>query len=156
MADNYCHFSEVISFENEGDRDWVKEHLEFYRKFQVQNDGNDLDFEEQPGFKEFDALCEIYGLEWDCEALDFEYDLSADDVHIYSEGFGNVDHAIVFMQEFLRQRDPEGILHLTWAFTCSKPRPGEFGGGAAFITAEKMEIIDLYEWVDKKRKAHDK
>src|SRR6266511_2233333 len=35
---------------------------------------------------------------------------------------------------------------MAWADTCSKPRIGEFSGGAAFVTADKIEYIMADEW----------
>jgi len=154
MADNYVTFSEEITLKNTEELAWVKEHLGFFRKFHSYfEDKPDLEFEKHPEFSKFEKLCDKYDLEWDWDKLQFEYEISDESIWIYSEGFSDVEQAIRFMQEFLRANRPNDRLHITWAFTCSKPRIGEFGGGAAVITAEKIHSIDLYEWVLEKKNA---
>ena len=68
---------------------------------------------------------------------------------MYADESGNADHVALFMQEYLKRFNPEGAFSITYSATCSKPRLGEFGGGAAFVTAEKIEWIDSHDWVQK-------
>ena len=42
----------------------------------------------------------------------------------------------------------EGSLSFSWAVTCSKMRSGEFGGGAAFVTAKTIKFIDTASWAE--------
>jgi hypothetical protein len=34
-----------------------------------------------------------------------------------------------------------------WAYTCSRPRPGEFGGGAAVVAADAIEWCCTSDWL---------
>ncbi len=77
------------------------------------------------------------------ESAGFEYEFSGDDKdedwgrHLWfrSAEYGNVAQVAHLVQKFLKQFAPSDSWSLTWATTCSKPRAGEFGGAAVFITA---------------------
>jgi hypothetical protein len=43
---------------------------------------------------------------------------------------------------------------LSWAWTCSKARPGEFGGNCALIGDGWMEAMSRYSWEKEVRKRH--
>lgn len=62
----------------------------------------------------------------------------------YSEG--NLDAAVHLTQAFLRHfaLPTHGVI-IAWAATCSKPRIGEFTGGAVLVTAEDFWSADP-EW----------
>ena len=42
---------------------------------------------------------------------------------------------------------------MTYARTCSKPRVGEFGGGAVFVTADEVKWENAYDFVEEERHA---
>ena len=44
---------------------------------------------------------------------------------------------------------------LTYATTCSKPRVGEFGGGAVFVTAHEIKWQNAYDFVEQERTAFE-
>jgi len=44
---------------------------------------------------------------------------------------------------------------VTWADSCSKMRIDEFGGGAMFITAEKVEYFSTYDFIQQKLMQHN-
>ena len=53
------------------------------------------------------------------------------------------------LQEILRGLPEEEYPHITYEYaeTCSKMRPGEFGGGAIFITREEIVWTNSSEWL---------
>lgn len=59
----------------------------------------------------------------------------------------DLGHAIVF-QEIIA-RHPERVPYVTieMAFTCSRMRPDEFGGGAELITASNVSWINTSRWL---------
>ena len=59
------------------------------------------------------------------------------------------------MQKFLAKWRPDDYLTINWACTCSKPRVGEFGGGATFVTATEIEYINSGTWLYEKMLAFD-
>lgn len=68
-------------------------------------------------------------------------------VTVYSEGAGDIDVAVSIFQALLDGLQLEGPLIFEWAATCSKPRPGEFGGGAVIIRRGKETVaMDTSSW----------
>ena len=65
----------------------------------------------------------------------------------------DVDSAASVIQRFLKEARPEGSCGFCWAETCSKPRLDNFGGGACFITAEKIEWNSAAGWAEQKETA---
>lgn len=159
MANNYLQFSESIDNLDAGDVEWMREHLGFFAKYQLQCEEEDLDTEGHPEFAEFKQRCEMYGLDWDAEDLDFQWEIEEQtgglySLWVYAEESGNVDQVATFVQQFFKERRHGGdeCFHLSFSMSCSKPRIGEFGGGAAFVTAKKIDWMNTYDWIDKKRK----
>lgn len=152
MADNYTHFSEVIKCSCKLYQRWAKDHLEFGESFWVDAFAKGLKDspEDHPKWTEFLAWCEIYDLHEDQDSVEFEWKIEDNGIWIYSDGHANVEQAARFMQEYLRKCTPNGSLTLECAFTCSKNRPGEFGGSAAFITPERIEWFSTMDWLAEK------
>jgi hypothetical protein len=53
------------------------------------------------------------------------------------------DHAESLVRALVEELDLEGIFVVSWSYTCSKPRPDQFGGGA-FALAKGKDT----QWVD--------
>ena len=68
--------------------------------------------------------------------------------YFMSEDSGNVELVIDVVQQFLSHFRPTAAIGFAWANTCSKPRPGEFGGGACVITATETKFINTSLWLD--------
>lgn len=66
---------------------------------------------------------------------------------LFAEESGDPHAVARFVQAFLRRFRPNGSFSLTYAAYCEKPRLGEFGGGAIYVTAESIESFDTHEWV---------
>lgn len=146
MANNYLQFSEAITLKSEEEKAWVENHLEIFARV------GELDqIGEHPEQKEYDRLLDLYSLESDDFDLNFQCEIDSElELWMYADESGNADHVALFMQEYLKRFNPEGAFSITYSATCSKPRLGEFGGGAAFVTAEKIEWIDSHDWVIEK------
>ena len=72
------------------------------------------------------------------------------DLQMYSEENCDIDGVIEFVQQFLKKFGPDHHFTMTWASTCSKMAVGGFGGGAAYITADKVEYVNAHEWAAQK------
>jgi hypothetical protein len=61
------------------------------------------------------------------------------------------------MQAKLRQLDPAAYPHITiqGAATCSKMRPGEFGGFAHLITRDDVRSMSTWQWLDEQASRDD-
>jgi hypothetical protein len=73
------------------------------------------------------------------------------DFWIHASESGNLDQVASFISAFLRRFRPTHSWGLTWAETCSKPRIGEFGGGAVFVTATSIALFTAHDWLARQR-----
>jgi hypothetical protein len=78
---------------------------------------------------------------------DFDWQLSTEEreLWIYSEESGNLNNVATLAQAFLKRFRPSGYWSFEYAYTCSKPRVGEFGGGGAFITAKEIKWLEPWQ-----------
>lgn len=66
--------------------------------------------------------------------------------YLFSDGDnGDLERVVTFVQMFLKAHRPDGAIGIEWADWCSKPRPGEFGGGAILVTATTDEWMSTSE-----------
>lgn len=65
---------------------------------------------------------------------------SGSELYLCAEESGDVELASGVLHEMLKAADSDQILIFSWATTCSKMRPGDFGGGVAVISKEGTEI----------------
>lgn len=99
----------------------------------------------------------LKGLETNAEADgDFYWGITAvfkpisktkSNLYLHDEdGCPNLDALADLLQLFLLEFHPDHALSFSWADTCSKPRPDEFGGGAAVISASEVRFLHTSEW----------
>jgi hypothetical protein len=69
---------------------------------------------------------------------------------VFAEESGDPDSAVKFIQRFMRAHRPQAFMSLEWAETCSKPRPGEFGGGACVFSASEHWYMSTRTWCQDK------
>jgi len=68
------------------------------------------------------------------------------ELHLFAEECGDTDQVITLLEVYLSQCDPKRIISLSWAYSCSKMRSGDFGGGAAVVTATGTTYVDTISW----------
>lgn len=79
---------------------------------------------------------------WDAEVGETTY--------FSSDESCNREAMVIGLQEFLLAFRPPGTpLSFTWAYTCSKPRPGAFGGGGVVLSTSAVKWFDIHDLVDK-------
>ena len=61
------------------------------------------------------------------------------------------DNVVWLVRKFLKQFRPSECWSMTYAATCSKPRAGEFGGGAVFVTAEMITGRDAHGYIERQQ-----
>lgn len=71
-------------------------------------------------------------------------------MHIHSDLCPDLDEVIDFIQTYLRECHPTGVVTIEWANSCSQMRPDGFGGGAAVVTAVEVQTITTHEWIAQK------
>lgn len=69
----------------------------------------------------------------------FDLNLETKEIWIYAEESGNIEYVADALQAFLAANCPDKYTILTWAVTCSRPRPGEFSGGGVLISATEQK-----------------
>ena len=126
MSNNYLEFSEVIENLTPAEMNWWKNDAE--------NMGNEED----------NTVCN-----------DFELDIDENLVWFHSDECGNLEAVALVVQEFLCKFRTDDCFSLTWACWCSKPRIGEFDGGAMFVTSQEAKFHNAYQWVTEKKKEWD-
>lgn len=132
MANNYMHFSEVIRNITPAEAEWLETVL--FTK------GSKSDLA---------AALEVDKSQLDCIDLNdfpgFEFEIRTDKLWLYDNGENfNLENLVQIIQLFIRRWSPDYIFCMTWAETCSKPKPGEFGGGWAVVS--KDEILHGSTW----------
>jgi hypothetical protein len=151
MANNYLLFSEVLPHLTDSQIAWLQEQLQqIYviqgRQYLEEEVPAELDADqaEWSGCRAFLDMAD-YDAEFD-EGAGFEYrfHLEPDEdwgrhLWLYAEESGNVSRVAHLVQKFLRTFRQQDCWSLTYALTCSKPRVGEFGGGAVFVTASEIK-----------------
>ena len=166
MANNCLEFSEVLPKLSEQEEVWLKNQLEIVHVFDGEEYAEDA-VPDDLASKDPDWIgCRAYRdmKDYDSdlgENAGFEYEFSGDDSdedwgrHLWfrSAKYGNVAQVAHLVQKFLKQFAPNDSWSLTWATTCSKPRTGEFGGGAVFVTASDIKWNDSYEFVEQQAAA---
>ena len=158
MANNYLQFSEVLKDLTEPEETWLKEQLQ--KTDNATMDDED-DEDSTSSSQSYAFLRDKPEYDADCDSLGFDYDFHDDEdmvnwgyhLWVYAEECGNADNVAWLVRKFLKQFRPTQCWSLTWAGTCSKPRVGEFGGGAVFVTADEIKYQDSYDFVEQERAA---
>jgi len=143
MANYYTRFSEVIDL-NEEEYKWFEEQLEWTYLYNGEvrrpDEAFSADFlqdnAEWQGYRFFSFLSPN-------EMPNFEAELVNENgeryVWIYADEYAEPEYAAMLVQAFLKRFRPNDCWTMTYACTCSKPRPGAFGGGVVFVTADTID-----------------
>lgn len=147
MANHYVQFSEAINNLNEAERAWCATRLHHLETVIPIFDEEGKDNNEQSCQPEDERYLESsqLGFQWKIQSESNGYYL-----WFYSEEDGNAEHVALFAQNFLARFRPQQYFTLSWAMTCSKPRIGEFSGGAVFVTATEINWNGVFTWLTEK------
>jgi hypothetical protein len=157
MSNYYTQFSEALVLDNAEQADWVRTQL----------DAKKLDRLREHASKHPTPTDKLKVPDWAKELVLAEYILNGQDAYfsweleesdtpgkfnlaMFAEEVGDIDAVVVFVQAFLKKFAPDHCFTLSWAGTCSKMVAGEFGGGAAFVTADKVEYINTGQWLSER------
>ncbi len=169
MANNYVQFSEVIPRLRPDEEQWLRHQLEIVSVFDGQEYSNEQEPEDNdPDGAEFRGCRAFRDMEdYDSSEEDagFCYEFSTDEpdepdgwgrhLWIYADECGDLDRIAHLLQKFLKQFRPGECWALTYSETCSKPRVGEFGGGAMFVTAGDIKWQNAYGFIGAERAAFE-
>jgi hypothetical protein len=132
VANNYTQFSIEIAA-TEAEKDWIK------AVWKALN-------------SEDEVAIEGWGWEPSDDYPPCTVEFEADSMVFYSEESGNTDFLCEILQRMLARFDCDKAIAFECAFTCSSPRPGEFGGAAAWITKDGVEWCSTGNWLAEKMK----
>lgn len=130
MANNYRQFSFALKLKSKKEVEWFKKRLDKARE--SEDDYGDM--------HDFDAVV---------------YPTSPEDKnepHVWftdTGEYGNIDHIVIIVQEYLAKFNPKGYFLMTWADYCSKHRLDEFGGGFCIVMANRTAWSDEHKVVEK-------
>ncbi|MCG8583114.1 MAG: hypothetical protein MI757_00180 [Pirellulales bacterium] len=175
MANNYRSFSEQIENLTDEEIDWLERQTDTVRfrsvagpdpeqeVLEIALTEDDENYEEEGmrflveavGDAEQARLVDDFGMIKFTE-FGYELDKQGRTLWLFAEENGDVGQVAILVQQFLRTFRPHESFSLTAADYCSKPRLGEFGGAAAFITATEILLMSTGDWVAEQRIAFDK
>jgi hypothetical protein len=141
-SDNLLRFSQVIK--NLSDEEWS-----WFERYMVNRckgldvDGEPREVDEEATFPDFEFHL-MDSQEWGKYAW-----------FVAREG-GNVGQVAEVVQDFLRTFRPSECFTLTWAEYCTISRPGEFDGGAIFVSASRIDTFHAGEWAYEKERGFQK
>jgi len=161
VANNYLEFSETLGPLTKKQEAWLQQQLEPI----VVVNGTEFPEDDAPECDEPDYR----GLRFlrDYEDLDDNADTPGFGVAFQGTGKdrqawlhateggdpGRVAHLV---QKFLKRFRLNQCWSLTYATTCSKPRLGEFGGGAVVVTTDNIRWNNAYDFVEEQRSAFER
>ena len=83
--------------------------------------------------------------------LGFELTVDGTKAYLYTEESGDVESTATFVSQFLATFRPKATVGFEWADWCSKARPGEFGGGAALVSATTVAYETTCQMLERLR-----
>lgn len=151
MADNYLQFSLCVPFTGPTQGIWFEKTMAQLAAAVSVEQWKDKT-SPLPKSADVKALLKRFsGESW--EYVDFEFSVSKPspafphgEVTIYAEECGSPEQVAVVLEVYLKRFQPRGVLTFSWAYTCSKMRVDQFGGGAAFVTADGTKVLDAQDW----------
>ena len=91
------------------------------------------------------------------ERCGFEMHTDVSSVCIYSDGEGDLAEVEELLLVFMQRFRPQGVVGFEFAQTCSKPRVGEFGGGAIVVYGSgHVEWTNTSDWLEAKLRDHER
>lgn len=145
MANSYLEFSETMVVKGREEKEWLEEQMLSYEACIPEG----LDDEaEEAAIKEF---CEKWGVEEPEDWPGFSCEVTDTEAWFHVDESGNPDNVAKLVQEYLKKFHPDSCWGMEFAYTCNKPRAGEFGGGAVFVTADAIEWVNTGYWLAEKR-----
>lgn len=130
MAENYLHYSVALDGLTADEKQWIK-------NLKAAPSGQGLDQFVDNEFPYPDTVL-----------------VDNDTLYLHDNGYGDVEAAINLIQAFLTKFRPNQAVGVTYAVTCSKPRPDEFHGGAVFITATNVDWMSAGSWLADRIRQH--
>lgn len=137
MADYFTNFSLVIRLPDEAAQTYA---LNLAEQASRINQGDAA----EPGFP---AHLHDYTENW-CFEVEADVVEEQPALWLHSSN-GGIEACCAFIQHLLQKFDRVGRVTFQWANDCSKPRVDAYGGGAAIVTARRIQTMSTCEWLCK-------
>lgn len=137
MANNYQQSSFLIDLRSEEEGKFLIEKMEDYESIVNGDYDEDREFTEQEK--------QVYEEGWG-----WSYEKEGNQLVIFCEEGGQIDVMTELLQNFLRKFRPNEYIIFTWSYTCSKMRPGQFGGGGVLVTEDEIDFLDAQHELEKR------
>jgi hypothetical protein len=153
MADHYQQFSLAFPLRTNEEKEWCIRTMD--RLATLVDSGLDGSPEARMklvselgdlGRRFLDEEWDFCDFEWSVEPVELDVGGCAAEMWIHADESGDPDQVAAFLQAYLQKFNPNDSLWFSWAYTCSKMRVNEFGGGAAVVTADAIKLIDAQRW----------
>ena len=149
MANNYLQFSLLVPLKSKAELNWVaKTFAAITRLFDSPGELDEKRARDLGllGRRIIDEQWDYFDVQWSIEPAHDDAYIGA--LWIYAEESGNPDQVAAVLETFLKKFRPSETIVFSWAYTCSKLRPGEFGGGAALVTVDGTKMLDARSWAE--------
>ena len=163
MADSYALWSDHIEDLTDPEIAWLRAFLLKYDPTADENDENHIacDYEAMaaemngriPDLVTEDELEENWYSTWETFHL---YEDRKELAYYDEQGGACLDTVVSFLRYFLAIFRPNAVLTLEWAFTCSRPICGEFGGGVAVFSSRTVEWLNTGSLGEDKKRTMEK
>lgn len=137
MSDTFTIFNEAIEHCTEAELDWLSSTEQLLYEGELWPDWAKATISEDPEDLLFPMV---------------EVDRESRRVRIYSDDSASPLAVVPLVQGFLRKFRPAGSFSLSWASGSTRPGPGDLGGGAVFITANAARTLDVWSWIEERRR----
>ena len=150
MANNYLQFSLLVPLMSKAELRWVAKTLAAITR--LFDSPGELDERSARALGPLGRR--IIDEQWDYAEFQWSIEPTRDDAEgigalwMYAEEAGQPEHVAAVLEAFLKKFRPTGVITFSWAHTCGKLRPCEFGGGACVVTATGSQMLDTHSWAE--------
>lgn len=158
MADNYLQTAETFEPFNDEEQHWLEYLLtsvsDWYQA--MENDEKPNSKAGEPNSKagelyphiDYQEVLEggLFNWEWHEETGNDHVPTGIYSLRISGDEWPNTAFIARALYSFLVKFDRDDVWGMTWAFTCSKMRSGEFSGGGFVVSKEDVHFIDCGGW----------
>ena len=110
--------------------------------------------ESEEGIREDQSYELSIGFNYSIDEVQYPENSNLARVYVGSDESINIDNAANFVQAVLQEFNMEDLVCIEGAFTCSKPRPGEFGGFALAVTKDHITGDYTHHMFEAERRAN--
>lgn len=152
MANNYLQFSMSVPLKTETEQAWCRASLTALDDLLSGTEVDVEQFDKEIASVVMEARRKDWvhqGFEWSITPTPEKIDQPAE-LWLHADEAGEPEQVAAFLRAYLTKFNPTGSLWFSWAFTCSKMRVNEFGGGAVVVTAKRVTFLDVQDWATRR------